>query len=123
MPCQGDVVHGPGALGTRSLTLDPLPVPRLDRTSAWVQLGVSVAVLVALAAVLVPWDWVPGGSLTPVPADRAFTAAQIHRAESYAAAMRVLSWSAYEPTPDYDPRPEPGRGVPTLRVPVVNPLS
>jgi lipoyl(octanoyl) transferase len=35
----------------------------------------------------------------------------------------LLSWTAYEPTPDYDPRPEPGRGVPTLRVPVVNPLS
>jgi lipoyl(octanoyl) transferase len=35
----------------------------------------------------------------------------------------LLSWSSYEPTPDYEPRPEPGRRVPTLRVPVVNPLS
>jgi lipoyl(octanoyl) transferase len=35
----------------------------------------------------------------------------------------LLSWSPYKPTADYDARPEPGRGVPTLRVPVVNPLS
>ena len=35
----------------------------------------------------------------------------------------LMSWSAYIPTPDYDPRPEPGRAVPPLRVPVVNPLS
>jgi len=35
----------------------------------------------------------------------------------------LLSWSTYVSTPDYDPRPEPGRVAPTLRVPVVNPLS
>jgi lipoyl(octanoyl) transferase len=31
----------------------------------------------------------------------------------------MLSWAPYDPTPDYEPRPEPGR----LRVPVLNPLS
>ena len=40
---------------------------------------------------------------------------------------KVLAWTPYTPTPDYDPRPEPGRGdrtpVPELRVPVFNPLS
>jgi lipoyl(octanoyl) transferase len=33
---------------------------------------------------------------------------------------QLLAWAPYEPTPDYDPRPEPGRGP---RVPVLNPLS
>ena len=33
---------------------------------------------------------------------------------------RLLSWAEYTRTPDYAPRPEPGRRV---RVPVVNPLS
>jgi lipoyl(octanoyl) transferase len=28
----------------------------------------------------------------------------------------LLAWAAYEPTPDYEPRPEPGR---TVRVPVL----
>jgi lipoyl(octanoyl) transferase len=32
---------------------------------------------------------------------------------------RLLSWTAYDRTPDYAPRPEPGR----VRVPVVNPLT
>jgi lipoyl(octanoyl) transferase len=39
----------------------------------------------------------------------------------------LLAWAAYDPTPDYEPRPEPGRrsaGAPSedLRVPVLNPL-
>ncbi len=32
---------------------------------------------------------------------------------------RLLAWEPYESTPDYEPRPEPGRA---LRVPVLNPL-
>jgi lipoyl(octanoyl) transferase len=35
----------------------------------------------------------------------------------------LLAWEPYAPTPDYDPRPEPGRRFSELRVPVVNPLS
>jgi lipoyl(octanoyl) transferase len=35
----------------------------------------------------------------------------------------LLAWEPYAPTPDYDPRPEPGRRFAELRVPVVNPLS
>jgi len=39
----------------------------------------------------------------------------------------LLAWEPYERTPDYDPRPEPGRRPPLaaagLRVPVVNPRS
>lgn len=34
---------------------------------------------------------------------------------------RLLAWTAYEPTADYEPRPQPGRG--DLRVPVLNPLA
>lgn len=34
---------------------------------------------------------------------------------------RLLAWAPYEATPDYEPRPEPGRGG--LRVPVLNPLA
>jgi lipoyl(octanoyl) transferase len=32
---------------------------------------------------------------------------------------RMLAWAPYDATPDYEPRPEPGR----LRVPVLNPLA
>ncbi|MCW2854948.1 MAG: lipB [Marmoricola sp.] len=34
---------------------------------------------------------------------------------------RLLAWAPYEATPDYEPRPEPGRDH--LRVPVLNPLA
>ncbi len=34
---------------------------------------------------------------------------------------RLLAWAQYEATPDYEPRPEPGRNP--LRVPVLNPLA
>ena len=34
----------------------------------------------------------------------------------------LLGWTPYDPTPDYDPRPEPGRTGAPLRVPVLNPL-
>jgi lipoyl(octanoyl) transferase len=33
---------------------------------------------------------------------------------------RLLAWEPYAATPDYEPRPEPGRA---LRVPVLNPLA
>ena len=36
---------------------------------------------------------------------------------------RMLTWAPYTPTPDYDPKPEPGRRADTLRVPVINPLA
>jgi lipoyl(octanoyl) transferase len=36
----------------------------------------------------------------------------------------LLAWAPYTPTPDYDPRPEPGRRTGgDLRVPVLNPLT
>jgi lipoyl(octanoyl) transferase len=35
----------------------------------------------------------------------------------------LLSWRPFEPTPDYEPRPDPAKQHDTVRVPVVNPLS
>jgi lipoyl(octanoyl) transferase len=35
----------------------------------------------------------------------------------------MLAWAPYDPTPDYDPRPEPGRAARDRRVPVLNPLG
>jgi lipoyl(octanoyl) transferase len=34
----------------------------------------------------------------------------------------LLGWAPYTPTPDYEPRPDPARSAPELRVPVLNPL-
>lgn len=35
----------------------------------------------------------------------------------------LLAWAPYDPTPDYDARPEPGRTGADLRVPVLNPRN
>jgi len=35
----------------------------------------------------------------------------------------LLAWAPYDATPDYEPRPEPGRVPGRLRVPVLNPLA
>jgi lipoyl(octanoyl) transferase len=51
-----------------------------------------------------------------VPVTEAVPAVRRHLAE-------LLAWAPYPRTPDYEPRPEPGRRVRQLRVPVVNPLS
>ena len=58
-------------------------------------LVVALGVLVVTAAVLVPWDWAAGLSLTPPRADDVFTAEQLRRAESHALALRIVSWSSY----------------------------
>ncbi|TIC88923.1 M48 family metallopeptidase [Nocardioides sp. GY 10113] len=56
-------------------------------------LAVGVAVLVGLAAWLVPWSPVPGGAPDPAAAESLFSAAQIQRAEEFATWARVWSWS------------------------------
>ncbi len=35
----------------------------------------------------------------------------------------LLGWAPYDPTPDYEPRPDPGKRADTLSVPVLNPLA
>jgi STE24 endopeptidase len=44
---------------------------------------------------LVPWDWVPGGTLTPARAADVFTPEQLVRAESYSSTVRALSNASY----------------------------
>ena len=68
--------------------------PRLNRRGAVVLLLLSLAALAVAAGLLVPWHWVPGGRLVPMPADELFTAAQIRRGEEYARVARLLSWSS-----------------------------
>jgi STE24 endopeptidase len=67
----------------------------LDRRAAWLTAGVSAVVFVVLAAVLVPWDWVPGGSLRPAEPLDVFTAEQVARAQEYASVRRYLGWASY----------------------------
>jgi STE24 endopeptidase len=67
----------------------------LARRSALVLLAVSCLAFGVLAAVLIPWDWLPGGSIRDVPASDVFTQAQIDRAEDYAWLVRRLAWASY----------------------------
>lgn len=82
----------------------PLPQPRHptpDRaraaasrpTALWVT-GVTLLAFVAVAAVLVPWDWVPGGAVVPVRPDELLTPEQVARAEDYATTQRRLGWGS-----------------------------
>ena len=69
--------------------------PGLDRpAAAGVALAAAVA-LVVLAIWLVPWEWVPGGRLRPMPVDELFTRAQLARAEEFSSTRRLLGWTAY----------------------------
>ena len=67
----------------------------LARRPALVTAVVSVVVLGVLAAVLVPWQWVPGGRLVPMPVHDLFTPRELARIEHYSAVRRLLGWSAY----------------------------
>lgn len=61
------------------------------RTAAWV-CAVSAAVFCVLAAILIPWDWLPGGDLSPVPAGDVFSAAEIARGDAHGGAQWVVGW-------------------------------
>ena len=67
----------------------------LDRRTAVLVIAVSSLALVALTAWLVPWDWVPGGDLTPMRPEQLFTPAEIARGETFAEQRRLLAWSSY----------------------------
>jgi STE24 endopeptidase len=67
----------------------------LNRRAAWITAGSSLVLLVGLAAVLVPWDWVPGGTLHAAAPLDVFTREQVARAEEYASVRRYLGWASY----------------------------
>ena len=83
---QADLVHDAG-------TGDALA--RLDRRTAWLVLAAALAALAGLAWWLVPWDWVPGGSLRPAAPRDVLTAAEVERAEDYSSTVRVLGQVSY----------------------------
>ncbi len=56
-------------------------------------IGVSVVVLGVLGVLFVPWSWVPGGGVVPVPAGEVFSSGQLSRADAYSTAQRHLGWA------------------------------
>ena len=68
--------------------------PALDRRAAWVALLVSGTLLAAGFALLIPWEWVPGGTLHPVAPQDAFGPEQLRVAEERAAYVRPRSLAA-----------------------------
>jgi STE24 endopeptidase len=67
----------------------------LARGPAVLTVVVSLLVLAVVAAVFVPWSWVPGGTLVPRSASSLFTPLQISRSERFADLHRWLGWPAY----------------------------
>jgi STE24 endopeptidase len=56
--------------------------------------AVGGVAFVVLAAVLVPWHPVPGGTPPPVPASSVLTAEEIRRAEDFSSLARVYGWTS-----------------------------
>ena len=71
--------------------------PRVARRPAVALTVVSFAVVTVLAALLVPWSWVPGGHLVPRSAASLFTPEQIARAERYSGLRRALGLQSDSP--------------------------
>ncbi|WP_341927427.1 M48 family metalloprotease [Nocardioides psychrotolerans] len=65
-----------------------------DRRTALGVVMVGGFVFVALAALLVPWNPVPGGDLRPLDPSAVFTADQVARAEDYSRWARTLSYGS-----------------------------
>ena len=63
------------------------------RRTAAVLSVVAFVAFVVTAALLVPWDWVPGGRVVPVQPDQVFSARQVERATAYSSAQRHLGWA------------------------------
>ena len=65
-----------------------------DRRIALVVTAVGGVAFVVIAAVLVPWHPVPGGTPPPVAASSVLTSEQVRRAEDYAAVARLWGWTS-----------------------------
>jgi STE24 endopeptidase len=61
------------------------------RLSTAVTVVAGVA-FVVVAALVVPWHWLPGGHVRAVPADQVFTRAQIDRGEHVSGLLRHAAW-------------------------------
>lgn len=72
-----------------------MATPVLDRRGAVAVVVAAVALIAVLGWWLVPWDWVPGGTLVPARVEDLLSPAQVARAEAHADVVRPLSWAAY----------------------------
>lgn len=55
---------------------------------------VAGAAFLVLAALLVPWSPVPGGTPSPVPADQVFSPSAIERGEQVSGSLRTWGWTS-----------------------------
>lgn len=85
-------VHHRFSWHTVLVTSRPAAVPH--RRVAWGLLLVAGVVWASMAAFLVPWHPVPGGTPEPAQAADWFTADQLDRAKEYATLSRYLSWTS-----------------------------
>ena len=68
-----------------------------DRATPSLRLSLAVtlvagAAFVVVAALVVPWHWLPGQHVVAVPADQVFSAAQIARGEHVSGLLRHAAW-------------------------------
>lgn len=73
------------------------PVGDRDLPSRPIALAVTVAAGIAfavLAAVLVPWDWLPGGEVHAASPESVFTAREIARGEHVSGMLRHNAWAS-----------------------------
>ena len=68
--------------------------PAAQRRVALVTTLVAAGALAVLAAVLVPWSPVPGGTPAPVPVGEVLTPAEVARAEGFSGVLRQWGWTA-----------------------------
>jgi STE24 endopeptidase len=54
--------------------------------------GIGGAAFVVVAALVVPWHWLPGGRVEAVPAREVFSAAEISRGEHVSGLLRHAAW-------------------------------
>ncbi|MFL6156772.1 MAG: M48 family metalloprotease [Marmoricola sp.] len=66
---------------------------RAIRRAGLVVTAVAGVTFVVLAALLVPWHWLPGGHVRAVPARSVFTAAEISHDEHVSWLLRLPSWA------------------------------
>ncbi|QNN54753.1 M48 family metallopeptidase [Nocardioides mesophilus] len=57
--------------------------------------ALATLALVVVAALWVPWSWVPGGRLVPLSPGDLFTKSELARAERFSDARRWLGWTSY----------------------------